>query len=56
MRLRFVDRPGLKAQFQFEWRDWWIGLFWQRTDVAFHLYVCLVPLLPLHITIARRRT
>lgn len=52
MRWRIIDKPRLKAQFQFEPKDWWIGLFWQRTDVALHLYVCLIPLVPLHITIA----
>lgn len=52
LRFRFIDKPRLKAQFQFEPRDCWIGLFWQRTEVAFHLYVCLIPLVPLHVTIA----
>lgn len=52
MRLRIVDKPRLIAQFQFEPRDLWVGLFWQRTEVAFHLYICVIPLVPLHITIA----
>ena len=51
---RFVDSDFVKCQFQFEPRDLWIGLFWRRTEVSFHLYVCLVPFLPLHVTIARR--
>jgi hypothetical protein len=55
MSLRIVNRPGLIAQFQFEPRDIWIGLFWRYTDIALHLYVCVLPLVPLHITIARSR-
>lgn len=55
MKFRFIDKPRLKAQFQFEPKDWWIGLFWQRTDVALHLYVCFVPLVPLHVTFALSR-
>lgn len=52
--MRFVNRPGrLIAQFQFEPRDLWIGLFWRRTEIALHLYICFVPLFPLHITIRK---
>lgn len=51
--IRLVNRPKLIVQIQWEPRDLWVGLFWRRTDVALHLYFCLVPLLPLHITIAR---
>lgn len=50
MPLRFIDRQWLKAQFQFEPRDVWIGLFWRRTEIALHFYVCVVPMIPLHVT------
>ena len=53
MRLRIINKPRLIAQFQFEPRDLWVGLFWQRTEIALHLYVCLIPLVPLHVTVAR---
>ncbi|MHC4864613.1 MAG: hypothetical protein ACYTEX_11040 [Planctomycetota bacterium] len=52
--LRLIDRPRLKAQIQWEPRDMWVGLFWRKTEIAIHLYICLVPLLPLHVTIARK--
>jgi len=48
--LRFIDRPNLKVQFQLEFRDLWIGLFWRETEIAWHFYICLVPCIPLHIT------
>ena len=63
---RFVDRPRLKVQLQWEPSDLWVGCFWRTrnsVDVLppsgipppwfIHIYVCLVPLLPLHITILR---
>ncbi len=50
--LRIINRPTVKAQFQLELRDVWVGLFWRKTDIALHLYICIVPLIPLHITIA----
>jgi len=43
----------LKVQFQLEVRDLWIGLFWRTSSIALHFYICLVPMVPLHITIAR---
>lgn len=52
--LRIVDRANVKAQFQWEPRNAWVGLFWRRTNVTLHLYVCVVPFVPLHITILRR--
>jgi len=52
-RLRLVDQPRLKVQFQLEPKDLWIGLFWRRTEIALHLYICILPIVPLHITIAR---
>lgn len=50
-RWRFIDRKKFKAQFQFEPRDLWVGLFWRRTELCLHLYVCLLPTVPLHVTI-----
>lgn len=53
---RLVDRARLKVQFQLEFRDLWLGLFWRTTTIALHFYICLVPMVPLHITIAREKT
>lgn len=58
-RWRIINRPRLKVQFQFEPRDVWVGLFWRVTRHSglqfsiLHLYICLLPLLPLHIAILR---
>lgn len=54
--LRLISRPNLIAQLQWEPRDAWVGLFWRRTDIALHLYICLVPFVPLHITMRRNRS
>ncbi len=51
--LRLVDRPALIVQLQWEPRDVWVGLFWRKTRIALHLYICFVPLVPLHVTILR---
>jgi hypothetical protein len=50
--VRILDRPGLVAQFQWEPRDLWVGMFWHCTPVAWHVYLCLVPMVPLHILLA----
>jgi hypothetical protein len=48
---RFVVQINL----QFEPRDIWVGAFWRVSDAGlFHLYLCLLPLLPLHLTVMDR--
>ena len=47
---RFYDGPTCKMQLQWEPRDLWVGLFWRRSDIAWHIYVCLLPCVPVHIT------
>lgn len=44
------------ANIKFEPRDLWVGLYWKRTRKVLgvshlHLYVCAVPLFPIHITV-----
>jgi len=62
MKLRIIDNPRLKAQFQFEPRDLWIGLFWRVNRempppyYTLHLYLCILPLVPLHITLLLKRS
>lgn len=46
--LRLYDGERIKVSINVEWRDCWIGVFWRWTDFL-HVYVCLVPCLPLHI-------
>ena len=42
----------VRINLQFEFRDLWFGLFWRTTEIGLHLYICLIPTMPLHITIA----
>lgn len=59
-KIRIANRPFLKAQFQFEPRDLWLGAFWRVNRqmpppfYTLHLYLCLIPMFPLHITILLR--
>ena len=53
MAFQIINRPRLIAQFQFDPHDLWVGLFWRRTERAMHFYICLIPLVPLHIVIMR---
>ena len=29
-------------------RDIWIGLFWDRREDGFHIYICPIPMLVIH--------
>ncbi len=42
----------------FEQRDWWVGLYWNRsgyTDAGmwYDIYICLVPCLPIQLALVR---
>ena len=45
----FSDRWLVEVSF--EPRDCWFGLYWKRGRVPtdLHLYICLIPTLPIHI-------
>ena len=56
-KLRIIDKPWIKAQFQWEPRDLWIGIFWRINRemtppfCTLHIYVCILPMMPLHVTV-----
>lgn len=52
---RLWNGPTIKIKIQWEPRDLWMGCFWRRTDSCLHLYICIVPTLPLYITRLRSK-
>lgn len=54
-RREFAWRVSLER----EWRDVWVGVYWdkERRTMAtvFHVYLCLVPCLPIHVQVLRNR-
>jgi hypothetical protein len=38
----------MKLQLGFKLQDCWIGFSWQRKHYTQHLWVCIIPMLPLH--------
>jgi hypothetical protein len=39
-----------KVSIEFEIRDFWVGLFWKEDEYYVnHIYICLIPCLPIHI-------
>lgn len=49
---RAFGRVGVELQFQP--RDTWIGVYWQREEELVHVYVCIVPFLPVVVHVVRR--
>ena len=45
----------MKVTIEFILNDLWVGAYWRRDKVygLFHLYICLVPCIPIHITFDR---
>ncbi len=46
----------LSIQPEFKLADLWIGLFWKREAEILHIWICLLPALPLHIQITITHT
>ncbi len=38
-------------QFEFKLADMWIGAYWRRERYVLHIWVCLLPCLPLHVVV-----
>lgn len=57
--VHFGRRYNVAASFLWEPRDLWLGVFWRWRDAddewghLAHIYICVVPCLPIHITIER---
>lgn len=57
------DDPKFAAEVTFEPRDLWVGAYWkfdryiwnpdQSEHWTFDVYVCLVPCLPIHVSVRR---
>lgn len=43
----------ISVTLEFKLADLWIGLFWKRQVQTLHIWICLLPALPLHITIRK---
>jgi hypothetical protein len=50
---------NVKHKLEFKKRDFWVGFYWEKrrkmrmgldTDVVWHLWICVIPTLPLHIS------
>lgn len=41
---------SLRARFEFEPRDLWVGVYWDRSPTHWHVYLTAVPCLPLHVS------
>jgi hypothetical protein len=40
----------VKARFEFKAADCWVGVFWRREAAQTDVWICVVPMLPLHLT------
>ena len=36
---------------EYKLADMWVGMFWQRKEEALHIWLCIVPCLPIHLII-----
>lgn len=38
----------MTVKIEFKPQDLWIGAFWQRRATIQHLWICIIPCLPIH--------
>lgn len=43
----------LSAHLEFKVADCWIGVFWKHQAEILHIWICLLPMLPLHLQISQ---
>jgi hypothetical protein len=41
----------IRIRLEFKVQDLWIGIYWSTTDSATDIWICLLPTLPIHITL-----
>lgn len=44
----------MRVKLEFKPQDLWIGAFWKTTGPAVDRWICLLPMIPLHLTWRRR--
>jgi hypothetical protein len=44
----------IRAKFECKLEDCWVGVFWRQSNGVLHLWICLLPCLPLHVQVGRR--
>lgn len=52
-KLKWWDHT-MHVHARFEWKlaDFWVGVFWKRAATSTDIWICLLPCVPLHITIS----
>jgi hypothetical protein len=39
----------MKARLEWKLADCWVGCYWARKDGVLHIWICIVPCVPLHL-------
>jgi hypothetical protein len=46
-------KSNFKIQLEWKLQDFWLGVFWKRTKLHTDIWICLIPCIPIHITLWR---
>lgn len=44
----------MSVRLEFKLQDAWVGVFWKKSPTATDIWICLVPCVPIHLTLNRR--
>ena len=45
-----VESGKVNVRVEFKPQDCWIGAYWARNDGRTHLWICIIPMFPIHLT------
>lgn len=46
-------KKSISLRLEFKLADCWIGVYWSHQGQTLHVWICLLPTLPIHIQIAK---
>lgn len=46
-------KSNLKIKLEWKVQDLWLGAYWKRNRLCTEIWVCLIPCVPIHITLWR---
>ena len=52
-KLKGMEVISWDLQLEFKIEDLWIGAYWRQTNKKFDLWICLLPCIPIHLTVEK---
>lgn len=51
--VRVIITPQVLIDLEFKLQDMWVGLYWNDNKYVFDVWLCIVPMLPIHFRVLK---